>query len=1335
MANSGESIAMLPNSEKDAPTVANVEDDIALKPNRKWWQLAEKDKTAKDPPKNVPYLKLFRFASPLDRLYIFIGLAMATAQAFLGCGGIATYFNRAIHIMPLMTIVFGNGIQAIITYSPLIPGSADNLNTQVTTAVIYLCIIGVAMFTAAYLNMTMLMLSAENQSRRIRQRYFAALLRQDIGYFDATQTGELTSRMSGDLGLIQDGIGEKVGVAAQSIVTFIAGFVIAFVRGWRLALVLLSVFPVLAGVAALVGSVVGSGTGASQDAYAEAGSIASAVISSIRTVVAFGGEANAVKQYSKKLDDAMKSGIKRAIFTGMGIGAVIMVVFNTYALAFYYGSKLIGYGIMNGGEVLNVFFSVIIGAFSIGQASQPVAAMSSAQGAAYRIFETIDRVSPIDYKSKEGKKLEKVDGNIEFKNVDFRYPTRPDVQVLANFNLTVKAGSTVALVGGSGSGKSTIVKLVERFYDAEKGAILIDGIDVREYQVNSLRQHIGIVSQEPVLFDASIRRNILYGLPEESIGSYTEEQLDQLVKHACKLSNAWDFVTKLPKGMHTMAGEAGSMLSGGQKQRISIARSVIKNPSILLLDEATAALDTISERRVQAALDNASKGRTTIVVAHRLSTIKNADVIVCMKEGVIVETGTHNELLDKNGYYSSLVEAQNLRFGGDAALHHKDYLADEDDDDFLPPQASPTLGPRRGSVATSFVSKMSDGVHVAMGSLSRRGSKTPSYAAVQEAEKNAEIEERSKQLRRPVNWWRLIKMNAPEWWILLIGLTGSVANGVTFPVFALVFGRILAVFGNPDIEQMQRDASFWASMFVVLSVVAGSANFSQMALFGIAGERLTRRLREMSFRAIVSQEIAFFDEDKNSTGALTAQLSENASLVAKTTSNGAATLVQVTATLTAGLVIAFSNSWQLTLIILAIVPLIAVAGAIEFRQMTGTGSRSKVALEESNRIANEAISNIRTVVTLAREETFLQSYVTSIEKPHQIAIRGALTSSIGYGISQGAMFFAFGLSMFYGSRLILWGIQTPQQILSCQFAVIFTAQGAGQILTLAPDITKSGLAVLSIFDILDRLPRILASSLSGQVPKTVEGNVSSSEVEFTYPTRPDTKVLNGLNIEAKAGTVVALVGSSGCGKSTVIALLERFYDVDDGEVSVDGIQVKDWIVSKLRSNMALVGQEPVLFYGTIKENIAYGVEGDVSMERIEEAARISNCHEFIASMPAGYETMVGEKGAQLSGGQKQRVALARALIRQPKILLLDEATSALDSQSEAIVQEALDRASKGRTTVVIAHRLSTIQNADKIYYLKDGIVAESGTHKELVQKGGLYAELAAQQELNKQPQA
>ncbi|KAJ3130853.1 Multidrug resistance protein 1 [Physocladia obscura] len=1229
-------------------------------------------------------------------------------------------------------------MQSLITYP--YTHDSDKLRSDVITGVIYLTIIGVVVAISAYTQMALWIWSGERQAKRIREEYLAAVLRQDVGWFDKTQTGEVTTRMTGDIIVIQDGISDKVAIVFQSGSSFVAGFIIAFAKGWRLALVLCCAFPLLGGAATLMGAAVSKRKGEGSEAYAEAGAIAQEVLSSLRTVTSFGGQKRELARYSEKLKIAERKGTRGAISSGLATGVAFMIIFATYSLGFWYGGQLIP-NTMSSGQVITVFFSIIVGAFSLGLMGPSLAAISSATGVAGKIFETIDRESPIDPFSTKGITPDsQCAGEVKFVNVNFHYPQRSDVPILKSFSLTVPAGNTVALVGASGSGKSTVVKLIERFYDVIDGSVTVDGVDVREINIGWLRKQIGIVSQEPVLFDRTIRENLLLGMTDNHPElEHTKEQLDKMIENACKVANAWDFIQALPDGINTNVGESGGMMSGGQKQRIAIARAVMRDPKILLLDEATSALDTESERIVQAALDSASINRTTIVIAHRLSTIKNADLIVVMGNGEIIEQGTHNQLLDKNGAYSTLVSAQALReaqkattssdsasstitFSGTPRITaHLDATPAADDDGFLVVDLPITRKEGDAVTLRMETNAVDKSVHT------RREKKKV------EEEKKKLIEK--ERLKRGLPFGRLYLMNLSEWWLLLLGSIMSVGNGIVFPMFSLIFSQIITVFGNPNDDDRNSGIRFWSLMFVTISLGSFVVNSVSISAFGTAGERLTFKIRQRTFEALLRQEIAFFDDEKHSTGIICGQLAEDAFQVQGLVGQSMATLVQLLASMVAGMIIAFASGWQLTLVVLATVPLIGMAGQLQMSMMTGFGSKTKEAYEDASNISNEAIDQIRTVMTLTKEQMFLDIYKANIKEPHATAIKGGLVAAIGFGLGQAVIFLTYALAFYAGSEFVMKGIMDAPNVLKVMFAVIFTAISLGQATSLAPNYVKAKLAALNIFDLLDRTSRIDPTSKEGIVVshESVKGIAEVKDGVFNYPARPDVPVLQKVSVRALPGQTVALVGASGSGKSTVIGLLERWYDLHEGTTAIDEKNVRDWNLANVRSHMALVGQEPVLFNLSIRENIAYGaMNGVASQEEIEAAAKKANIHDFVSTLPEGYNTVVGSKGGQISGGQKQRIAIARALIREPKLLLLDEATSALDAESEKVVQEALDAASEGRTTIVIAHRLSTIQNADHIVVVKMGQVIEQGTYNELVHSNGQFSEMVAAQSLAKQ---
>uniref|UniRef100_A0A8C5TXF0 ABC-type xenobiotic transporter n=1 Tax=Malurus cyaneus samueli TaxID=2593467 RepID=A0A8C5TXF0_9PASS len=1133
--------------------------------------------------------------------------------------------------------VESNDTSANSSSCPQAPGV--DIEGDMTKFAYYYVGIGFAVLILSMIQVWTFLVTATRQTSRIRQKFFFAVLHQEMAWFDTTQIGTLNTRLTDDINTIREGIGDKISIFLQFFSTFVAGIIIGFIYGWKLTLVVMSVSPLLAGSAAVWSTLLASLTAKELSAYAKAGAVAEEILTAIRTVVAFNGQKKALEKYDANLEMAKRVGMKKSITTNTCLGLSQFFIFGSYALAFWYGTKLTAedphYDI---GRVLIVFFSVLVGAFSLGQAAPNLESVANARGAAYEVYKIINKKRLIDSSSKEGYKPDKLVGEIEFRNIHFSYPSRPDIKILKGLNLKVQTGKTIALVGASGCGKSTTVQLLQRFYDPDQGEITLDGRDIRTLNTKWLRENIGIVSQEPVLFATTIAENIRYG---------REDISDAEIEQAAKEANAFDFISRLPDKFNTLVGERGAQLSGGQKQRIAIARALARNPKILLLDEATSALDTQSESIVQAALDKARAGRTTIVIAHRLSTIRTADTIAGFEKGVVVEQGTHSELmLQKGVYYSLVIEG----------------TADEEYEENLNPVEDLTLQDH-----------FEESVIPGRGSIRRRSSR---YNSKKSSSKKPFGKKKKKKENLPaVPYSRILALNKPEWLYVLLGVIAAAVIGAVHPAFAVIFGKIIGV-------------SFWFGF----------------VFFLLTDEKI---LRSLSFRALLQQEIGWYDDQKNAVGVLLTRLATDASQVKGATGSRLALMTMTVFTLVTAIIIAFVYGWQLTLLILACIPFIVGANAVSASSMSGHAAEDQKALEEAGRVSSSVLT---TGFNLWKLSSFIRK-----------SLKKAPFYGFTYGIAQSSEYFINAAVFRFGAWLIAHCLSNFENVFVVFSSVIFAAMNVGQSASLAPDYGKAKMSAQRILQLLDRKPRIDSYSEEGEKLNHFEGNIEFRDIHFVYPTRPEVRVLQGLSVKVNKGQTLALVGSSGCGKSTSIQLLERFYDPVEGQVLADGFDTRSLHLQWLRSRLGLVSQEPILFDCSIAENIQYGDNSRVvSQEEIEEAAKAANIHAFIEKLPEKYNTWVGEKGTQLSGGQKQRIAIARALVRNPAVLLLDEATSALDTESEKIVQKALDNARQGRTCIVIAHRLSTVQTADIIVVIQNGRVVEQGTHSQLLAKEGHY---------------
>ncbi|XP_047314702.1 ABC transporter B family member 15-like [Impatiens glandulifera] len=1171
-----------------------------------------------------------------------------------------------------------------------------------------LCYVACGQWLACFLEGYCWSRTAERQASRMRARYLKAVLRQDIGFFDLNMTSmaEVVTSVSNDSLAIQDVISEKVPVFLMNVSTFIGSYIAAFLMLWRFAIV---GFP-FAIILVIPGLIYGKSLmGISRKMrmeYNKASVIAEQAISSIRTVYAFVGENKTILEYSLALQGTVKLGLRQGLAKGLAIGSNGLV-FAVWSFLAYYGSRMVMYHRAPGGTVFAVGAAIAVGGLSLGSAVSNLKYFSDATVAGERIMEMIKRVPAIDSDSMEGKILVKVSGEVEFRHVEFAYPSRPESRILNDFNLCIPAGQTVALVGSSGSGKSTVMALLQRFYDPISGEIVLDGVAINKLQLKWMRSQMGLVSQEPALFATSIKENIIFGKEDA--------EMDEVIA-AAKASNAHHFISQLPQAYHTQVGEMGVQMSGGQKQRIAIARAIIKVPKILLLDEATSALDSESERVVQEALDQASVGRTTIIIAHRLSTIRHADLIVVVHNGHVIESGSHDDLiLNSSGHYSSLVRLQQTKMN-----HDVDHASNDFDH------------------ATTLLAKLElhDSNNHRMSTVSRSSSSnsaTRSQRLEMGVAANNACVNTDQTLLVP-SFKRLLAMNMPEWKQALLGSISAILFGAVQPLYAFSLGSMVSIYYLPEHSQIKEKTRMYALCFVGLAVFSVLINICQHYNFAYMGEYLTKRVRERMLSKILTFEVGWFDREENASGAICSRLAKDANVVRSLVGDRMALLIQtlsaVTVACTMGLVIA----WRLAIVMIAVQPVIICCFYFKRVLLKNMSKKAIKAQDESSKLAAEAVFNLRTIAAYSSQARILHMLEKAQEGARRESIRQSWFAGIGLGSSNGLMSLTWALDFWYGGKLIAHGYITAKALFETFMILVSTGRVIADAGTMTNDLAKGSDSVASVFAVLDRLTRIEPEDLEGSKPNNITGLVEIRNVDFAYPARPNVMIFNNFSIRIEAGKSTALVGQSGSGKSSIIGLIERFYDPNKGTIKIDDRDIKTYHLRSLRKHIALVSQQPTLFAGTIRENITYGVGSDkVDESEIIEAARVANAHDFIAGLKDGYDTRCGDRGLQLSGGQKQRIAIARAMLKKPRILLLDEATSALDSQSEKVVQDAIERLMVGRTSVVVAHRLSTIQNCDMIAVLEQGKIVERGTHSSLLATGptSVYYSLVNLQNKNK----
>ncbi|KAL6205557.1 hypothetical protein ACLB2K_022815 [Fragaria x ananassa] len=1248
---------------------------------------------------------MFRYADVTDKLLMFFGTL----------GSIGDGLQN-----PLMMFILSEVINSYGSSS----GALTNADVDKFALRLFYVAIGVGL--AAFVEGLCWARTAERQTSRMRMKYLNSVLKQEVSFFDTQTAGSSTtfqviSIISSDANAVQVALCEKIPDCLAYMSTFFFCHIFAFTLSWRLTLAAMPLSIMFIAPGLFFGSILMGLVMKGIGAYGVAGGIAEQAISSVRTVYSYVGENQTLKRFSTALQAVTKIGIKVGLVKGVLMGSMGMIYVG-WGFQAWVGTYLVTQKGEDGGHVFVAGFNVLMGGLSILSALPNLTAITEALAATTRILEMIDRVPSIETEDRKGKALSHVRGEIEFQDIYFSYPSRPDSQILQGLNLKIPAGKSVGLVGGSGSGKSTIISLIERFYDPVEGEILLDGHAIRRLQPKWLRSQMGLVNQEPVLFATSIRENILFGKE----GASMEE-----ITNAAKAANAHDFIVKLPDGYETQAGQFGFQLSGGQKQRIAIARALLRDPKILLLDEATSALDAQSERLVQEAIDQASKGRTTVIIAHRLSTIRTANLIVVLQAGKVIESGSHNELMRKNGEqggeYFKMVQLQQMAAQNEAP---------EDSQSYEKPR-------RRRSVAPSPISARSSahntpaiysfsgtGMSISMGTpmsigTPRSNMGTPySFSVQYDPDDGSYDDDLKNSTYPPPSQWRLLKMNAPEWGQALLGCLGAIGSGAVQPINAYCVGSLISIYFLQDKSEIKSQSRVLSFVFIGIGVFNFFTNLIQHYNFAIMGEKLTTRVREQLLEKLLTFEIGWFDDDENTSAAICARLATEVNMVRSLVGDRMSLLVQAVFGATFAYTVGLVLTWRLSLVMIAVQPLVIGSFYARSILMKSMGEKARKAQKEGSQLASEAVINHRTITAFSSQKKIMGLFGATLAGPKKESIKQSYVSGAGLFSSQFFNTAASALAYWYGGRLLVQGLITSKELFQAFLILLFTAYIIAEAGSMTSDISKGASAIQAVFAILDRKTEIDPDNRWGlEIKRRIKGRVEFKTVFFAYPTRPEQMILKGLSLRIDAGKTVALVGQSGSGKSTIIGLIERFYDPMKGSVFVDEQDIKNYNLRMLRAHVALVSQEPTLFAGTIRENIAYGKENSKESE-IKRAAVLANAHEFISGMNDGYNTYCGERGVQLSGGQKQRIALARAILKNPSILLLDEATSALDSVSENAVQEALEKMMVNRTCIVIAHRLSTIQKANSIAVIKNGKVEEQGSHNDLIslgRKGAYYS--------------
>ncbi|EEY16321.1 multidrug resistance protein [Verticillium alfalfae VaMs.102] len=1247
---------------------------------------------------------------------------------------------------PLMAILFGQLVDDLNDATCAAEAqTADPFAyaSEINEKVLLMAIIAIAAFCLIYIYILAWGVISQRLAQRLRR----------------ANAGEVSSRLHGDITAVQAGTSEKVGIFISSISFFVTAFIIAYIKQAKLAGMLTAMIPAFMLMSLIGGAYFGKYTARMSTAIGTASSLAGECLRNISVVHAFGAGPRLEARFADLMVEARTAGIKKAVVAAIQAGLLYFIAYAGNALAFWQGSKMIAEARTNPngtsmGDIYTVVLLLVDACVMLGGIAPILPLFGGASAAFLRLQNDIEAPSTLDATSDAGKILPAENPGstgISFNNVSFSYPSRPTQPVLRNVNLTFPTGKYTAIVGLSGSGKSTIASLISRLYDPGEGSITYDGQDIRNINLRNLRSHMGFVQQEPTLLNSSILTNIALGLVNttkpahahlksflnwnnltelgnkgkdlsasaEALGPEAVE-IVKLVHDAADQADAASFIERLESGYGTVAGPGGSLISGGQRQRIALAQALIRDPQILVLDEATAALDSASERRIQEAVERAAKHRTVISIAHRLSTIRKADNIVVMEAGQVVEQGSYAGLMAiEGGVFARMASLQSVGTvdRGEASSISGDSLdASTLKTDIFP---SEKLDP-----ADHILSKESSAKEAA-----EKGKEEDK----EEEEPKTELDTKQPFFFVTKGLGRLVR---PSLLWLVGAIIAAAIVGCTFSSAGVILGYTVGAL-NPcanTVERILDLGRFFAGMIFMLACIEFFANFVAWS----SSASWPRRCFTLSAFSPSAPCLS-----RTSTGTSPRRPRSCSPSSPRTVRPSVARPSVQSSPLASNFFIAIilspSSLDGRSPSFVSQHPLSrrrhhAAAHAARYEE------RQAGAFADATAVAVEAVHSIRTIAALSLEGEIMGSYTRLLRGPQKMIFRSSASTNIWLAMQHSMGTLIYCLSYWWGSQLIMRGEYSQTQFFIILIAMLVSAQLWGTMFSLAPEFSRARLAVSRILNVINlgsgrdlskaQLKTLQTARESKTRDKTARSSdgadaeaanevqlkqpfkgesrgakVTFNNVGFTYPNRPDVPVLDGVSFTLQPGQFC-------------------------GTISLDGQDLKP-LPSSFRESIALVPQDPTLFDGTVRFNVGLGAAPgtEATDAEIEEACRLANIHDTIMALPDGYNSECGASAQRLSGGQRQRLAIARALVRKPRLLLLDESTSALDAASEAALQEGLERASRGTTVLAITHRLHTVQKADVILVVEGGKIVDQGRHAELMERRESYRINAMQQML------
>lgn len=1211
-----------------------------------------------------------------------------------------------------------------------------------------LMILGVVSFPVIWILISSWMLIAEKQCFRLRHQLLYSYINKSFQWYDSNSDnllGDFT-QLNRCIEEVRQGSSESAAILFQGLVTVCTLIGTSLYYSWSMTLIILCSSPLIIIITIILSKLINKSINLENHETSKASEVLVWSMNSVSLVKVSNTQDREIKKFNKIIKKCNQLFIRFCFLTSLNYSFIRVLSLLMFIQGFWFGCAMIKRGTLQIDNVITCFHSCLMLASTLNEMFHQIIILQKGHVANIKINRFLNSLDPgttgtinMNNGSQNApiilpKPL--ICGNslsVTFHNVFFKYPSRSDIFVLSNVNINFEMNGLTFIIGKSGSGKSTLPKLLLKFYSGFEGVIEINGVHINQIDQEWIINNVTLVEQCCRLFDDSLKNNILLTYPglNEQDNTYDSVVMQDKLMEACSFALLDNVTYQLPRGLDTNIGVDGVNLSGGQSQRVALARAYIRDTPVLILDESLSAIDIVSRQILMDRIREWRKGKTTIVLTHELDQIKSDDFLYVMEDGKIVDSGYKSTLLNTEGSrFKQLYEIQKMdRFLEDSTTSIIDSYTYLD-------KTYEIEGNTCLNQTTIVYDNLDSSVKISQMETQKNVTDDVIYETIVSDDsiscptngrkyKNDEFKD---DLDRGITFIDIIKYmlrDTDKKLLLVFGILCSLLAGVSNPIFSFVFSYLINGIVPSEIHEYTSYYLLkWSLLLIAISIADSVFNFLKSFVLGYCSESWILNLRESAMRIIQYNKFEWFKKDQNRSSALSAVLLNDLRDLRNLISEFLSTFTTFIVVSFCGLIWAIVAGWKLSLVCISMFSiLILFSGLYGFiLQQFETLYKTEVAQLEN--CLSEIIVGIKTIKYLHVQSHFIKKYTKSIQSIEKVAMKRALVTGIGISFSHTLTLCIQAVLYYYGLKLVFVGEYTSKRMFETLTLVLFTIITCSNLINQIPEVARGKRAAAWIY-------RVINECASTAEQKNFHGRrtpihaleknqtlIKIQNLTFAYPTTKNKQVYSNLNMVLHSNQTVALVGASGSGKSTLIALLTRLYLPSHDCIFVDSTDVREWDLKTLRQQIGIVEQTPIVFNGTIKDNLMYGLERKISEKDIIKILKTVNIYDFILSLPCGLDSHIGTD--LLSGGQLQRLCIARAMLTKKPILIFDECTSALDAESATVVHNIVAAGIPQTLIISITHDLQMMQVCKRVLVLKDGRIVQEGSYEDLTRVEGEF---------------